>query len=202
MNNITPLSSVPNVLPNAWKWSAVISIPRKRKNIWVRPGSPLFRLSRLRERYPLPEIRFTAYTRVSRYYNLYNLQARNALGLYYRSIGEPDTSDYYFRSMLECKDRVKQRPMFDCIALSNLASNYRQRGLYREALELHKGALPFSQAEGRYDSFTSGTDVGLADCYLETGKPDSCKAMIDSALYHIEQRPWVRRRTVRATFIR
>lgn len=127
---------------------------------------------------------------VPRFYNMYNLQARNVLGLYYRDIGQLDSSDYYFRSMLECKDRVKQRPMFDCIALSNLASNYRLRGRYREALTLHAAALPASQAEGDH-SFTSGIYVGLADCYLELGRPDSCKAMIDSALYHIEQWPWV-----------
>ncbi|WP_374693183.1 helix-turn-helix domain-containing protein [Parabacteroides faecis] len=121
---------------------------------------------------------------------MYNLQARNVLGLYYRETGQLDSSDYYFRSMLECKDRVKQRPMFDCIALSNLASNYRLRGRYREAITLHAAALPASLAEGDH-SFTSGIYVGLADCYLELGRPDSCKAMIDSALYHIRQWPWV-----------
>lgn len=127
---------------------------------------------------------------ISRFHNMYNLQSRNALGLYYREIGQLDSSDYYFRSILESEDRVMMRPMLDCIALSNLASNYRLRGRYREALELHKGALPFSLAEGDH-SFASGIYVGLAECYLETGKPDSCKAMIDSALYHIEQWPWV-----------
>lgn len=127
---------------------------------------------------------------VLRYYDMSNIKARNVLGVYYREIGELDSSDYYFRSILECKDRVKLRPMMDCIALSNLATNYRRRGHYLEALELHKGALPFSLAEGDH-SFTSGIYVGLADCYLELGKPDSCKAMIDSALYHIDQWPWV-----------
>ena len=127
---------------------------------------------------------------VLRYYDMSNLKARSVLGLYFRQIGELDSSDYYFRSILESKDRVKMRPMMDCIALSDLASNYRLRGLYREALELHKGALPFSQAEGDH-SFTSGIYVGMADCYLELGKPDSCKAMIDSVFYHIEQWPWV-----------
>lgn len=127
---------------------------------------------------------------VLRYYDMSNIKARNVLGVYYREIGELDSSDYYFRSILECKDRVKMRPMMDCIALSNLAANYRRRRLYREALELHKGALPFTLKEGDH-SFTSGIYVGLAECYLETGKPDSCKAMIDSALYHIEQWPWV-----------
>lgn len=127
---------------------------------------------------------------ISRFYNMYNLQSRNALGLYYREIGQLDSSDYYFRSMLESEDRVIMRPMLDCIALSNLASNYRLRGRYREALELHKGALPFSLAEGDH-SFTSGIYVGLADCYLEMDNPTACKAMIDSTMYHIEQWPWV-----------
>ena len=163
--------------------------PAEEKNIWYDLGRLYFDFRDYENAIPYLKAALQD-TPVPRYYNLYNLQARNALGLYYRSIGEPDTSDYYFRSMLECKDRVKLRPMFDCIALSNLASNYRKRGLYREALELHKGALPFSQAEGDH-SFTSGIYVGLADCYLETGKPDSCKAMIDSTLYHIEQWPWV-----------
>lgn len=127
---------------------------------------------------------------VPRFYNMFNIQSRNALGLYYRQIGELDSSDYYFRSMLESEDSIRMRPMFDCIALSNLATNYRRRGLYHEALELHKGALPFTLKEGDH-SFASGIYVGLAECYLETGKVDSCKAMIDSALYHIEQWPWV-----------
>lgn len=126
----------------------------------------------------------------SRYYSYFNLQARNALGLYYREIGQLDSADYYFRSMLESKDRVKMRPMYDCIALSNLAANYRRRGLFHEALQLHQAALPTSLKEGDH-SFTSGIYVGLAECYLETGDPVRCKAMIDSALYHIEQWPWV-----------
>ena len=126
----------------------------------------------------------------TRYYSYFNLQARNALGLYYREIGQLDSADYYFRSMLESKDRVKMRPMYDCIALSNLAANYRRRRLFHEALQLHQAALPVSLKEDDH-SFTSGIYVGLAECYLETGDPVRCKAMIDSALYHIEQWPWV-----------
>ena len=126
----------------------------------------------------------------TRYYSYFNLQARNALGLYYREIGQLDSADYYFRSMLESKDRVKMRPMYDCIALSNLAANYRRRRLFHEALQLHQAALPVSLKEDDH-SFTSGIYVGLAECYLETGDPVCCKAMIDSALYHIEQWPWV-----------
>lgn len=163
--------------------------PAEEKNIWYDLGRLYFDFRDYEIAIPYLKAALQD-TPVPRYYNLYNIQAHNALGIYYRSIGEPDTSDYYFRSMLERKDRIKLRPMFDCIALSGLAVNYRQRGCYREALELQKGALPFSLAENDH-SFTSGIYVELAACYLETGSPDSCKAMIDSALYHIEQWPWV-----------
>lgn len=163
--------------------------PAEVKNIWYDLGRVYFDF-RDYDR-AVPYLRAALLEEAPRrYYNLFNLQARNALGLYYREIGRLDSADYYFRSMLECKDRVKQRPMFDCIALSNLAADYRRRGLYREALELHKGALPGSLAEGDH-GFTAGIYLGLADCYLETGDPDRCKVMIDSAVYHIEQWPWV-----------
>ena len=163
--------------------------PLEEKNIWYDLGRVYFDFRDYERAVPYLK-RAVADTTPPRYYNIFNLQTRNALGLYYREIGRLDSADYYFRSMLECKDRVKLRPMFDCIALSNLAANYRRRGLYREALELHKGALPVCLAEGDH-SFASGIYVGLAECYLETGDPDRCKAMIDSALYHIEQWPWV-----------
>lgn len=161
----------------------------EKKNIWYDLGRIYFDFHDYEQAVPLLKAALLDEA-PPRYYNIYNLQARNVLGLYYREIGQLDSSDYYFRSMLECKDRVKLRPMFDCIALSDLATNYRRRGFYREALELHKGALPFSLAEGDH-SFTSGIYVGLADCYLALGDPKRCKAMIDSALYHIEQWPWV-----------
>ena len=161
----------------------------EKKNAWYNLGRAYFDFRDYE--HAIPYLKAALLDDVApRYYSFYNLQARNVLGVYYREIGEPDSSDYYFRSILESKDRVQMRPMHDCIALSNLATNYRKRGRYREALELHKGALPVSLAEGDH-SFTSGIYVGLAECYLETGDPVRCKAMIDSALYHIEQWPWV-----------
>lgn len=161
----------------------------EKKNIWYNLGRAYFDFRDYE--HAIPYLKAALLDDVApRYYSFYNLKARNVLGVYYREIGELDSSDYYFRSMLESKDRVQLRPMYDCIALSNLATNYRKRGRYREALELHKGALPFSLAENDH-SFTSGIYVGLAECYLEMGDPVRCKAMIDSALYHIEQWPWV-----------
>lgn len=163
--------------------------PMEKKNIWYDVGRVYFDFRDYD--HAIPYLKAALLDEPPpRYYDIFNLQTRNTLGVYYQEIGQLDSSDYYFRSMLECKDRVKLRPMFDCIALSNLAANYRRRGLYREALELHKGALPVSLAEGDH-SFSSGIYVGLAECYLETGDPARCKAMIDSAFYHIEQWPWI-----------
>ncbi len=162
---------------------------RDRKRAWYNLGRVYFDFRDYE--HAIPYLKAALLDDVApRYYCIYNLQARNVLGVYYREIGELDSSDYYFRSILESKDRVQMRPMHDCIALSNLATNYRKRGRYREALELHKGALPFSLADNDH-SFTSGIYVGLAECYLETGDPVRCKAMIDSALYHIDLWPWV-----------
>ena len=61
MNNITPLSSVPNVLPNAWKWSAVISILRKRKNIWYDLGRLYFDFRDYENAIPYLKSAFTEY---------------------------------------------------------------------------------------------------------------------------------------------
>lgn len=161
----------------------------KKKNIWYDIGRIYYDFGDYEHAVPYLKAALSNEP-VRHFYSMFNIQARNTLGVYYREIGELDSSDYYFRSILECKDRVKLRPMLDCIALSNLATNYRRRGRYREAFELHKGALPFSLAEGDH-SFTSGIYVGLADCCLEMGDLPGCKAMIDSALFHIEQWPWV-----------
>lgn len=128
---------------------------------------------------------------VAHFSDRYNLRARNTLGVYYRDQGDLDSSDYYFRSMLNSRDWVKFRPMYDCIAVSNLATNLRRRGNYRGALALHRMALPRSISEMDW-SFTSGIYVGLAECYLETGHTDSCKIMIDSVNYYMDKLPWVR----------
>ena len=170
-----------NVIPDTYR--------EEKKNLWYEIGRIYFDFHDYEHAVPCLKAALLDEA-PTRYYSYFNLQARNALGLYYREIGQLDSADYYFRSMLESKDRVKMRPMYDCIALSNLAANYRRRRLFHEALQLHQAALPVSLKEDDH-SFTSGIYVGLAECYLETGDPVRCKAMIDSALYHIEQWPWV-----------
>ncbi len=126
---------------------------------------------------------------VPRFTDRYNLRARNTLGVYYRDRADLDRSDYYFRSMLDSRDWVKFRPMYDCIAVSNLGTNQRRRRNFREALSLHRLALPRAIDERDW-SFTSGIYAGLAECYLETGNTAMCKTMIDSAFYYIDLAPW------------
>lgn len=119
-----------------------------------------------------------------------NLRARAALGDYYQLTARLDSSDHYFQSMLHSRDSVKLRPMFDCIALSNLGTNLRLRRRYTEALTYHRAALPAALAEQDW-SFTSGIYVGLAECYLETGNPALCRLMLDSARHYISLAPWM-----------
>lgn len=76
--------------------------PAEEKNIWYDLGRLYFDFRDYENAIPYLKSALQN-TPVSRYYNLYNLQARNALGLYYRSTAEPDTSDYYFRSCSNVK---------------------------------------------------------------------------------------------------
>lgn len=119
-----------------------------------------------------------------------NLRARAALGDYYQHTGQLDSSDHYFHSMLRSRDSVKLRPMFDCIALSNLGTNLRLRHRYAEALPYHRAALPAALAEQDW-SFTSSIYVGLAECYLETGNTALCRLMLDSVRHYISLAPWM-----------
>lgn len=63
--------------------------PAEEKNIWYDLGRLYFDFCDYEIAIPYLKAALQD-TPVPRYYNLYNLQARNALGLYYRNIGELD----------------------------------------------------------------------------------------------------------------
>jgi AraC-type DNA-binding domain-containing proteins len=118
------------------------------------------------------------------FYNRSNLQARNTLGVYYRNMGDLDEADRWFRSMLESPDRVKYRPMYDCIATSNIAGNMSARGRYAEALSLFESVLPVAVNDKDYP-FASGIIIGMGECYIASGELEKTKEMIDSAQFFI-----------------
>lgn len=86
-----------------------------------------------------------------------NLDARKIIGICYANMNKMDTSDYYFRSILESPDMVLDRPVYNAYALSYLGCNAMIRGEYEKALVLDDVILPF---------FRSYTDYGhLAGMY-------------------------------------
>jgi len=113
------------------------------------------------------------------FYDRSNLRARDVLGASYRTLGDLDESDRWYRSMLESPDSVKYRPMYDCIALAGLARNRSMRGDYAGALPLFRQALPVAVAEGD-NTFASGITVGMGEAYLALDDLDSTRLMIDS----------------------
>jgi len=116
-----------------------------------------------------------------------NLRARNDLGLYYREKGDFDTSDQYFRSMLESPDQVQWRGEYDAIAICNLGKNYLLRKEYKKAEMLLQKGLPVM---ARFDPvFTLGIYISLGDCYLTQGNLPQAKAMIDFAQKNINIYP-------------
>ena len=108
-----------------------------------------------------------------------NMQALNTLGIYYRSQNDLDSSDYYFRAMLESADEVKYRGEYDAIAICNLGKNQLLRGNYSKAEMLMNKGLPVMK--GFDPTFSAGVYMNLGQCYFATGRLPQAKAAIDSA---------------------
>lgn len=125
---------------------------------------------------------------VTLFYDRSNLRARNTLGVYYRDIGDLDASDNWFRSMLISPDMVKYRPMYDCIAVTNLAYNMIIRGKHTEAKPLLEAALPVAIRENDL-MFASGITVKLGEAYLSEGDLSKTRVMIDSTVYLLSHYP-------------
>lgn len=129
----------------------------------------------------IPYLKKAVRDSVSLFYDRSNLRARNTLGVYYRDIGDLDESDRWFRSMLESPDMVKYRPMYDCIAVTNLAHNMTARGQYAAAKPLYEAALPVAIRENDY-TFATGITVKLGEFFLMEGDLENARIMIDSTL--------------------
>ena len=108
-----------------------------------------------------------------------NLRARVDLGIYYRTKGDLDLSDNYFRSVLESPDSVRWRGEYDAIAIANLAKNCFIRRDYNKAERLLQRSLPVMI---NFDPpFSVDIYLHLGNCYLYKGNLRETKAMIDSA---------------------
>ena len=128
-------------------------------------------------------------TDTSRYFSdASNLRARNTLGVYYYSIGDLERSEYYYRSMLNSRDSVVYRAVFDAIALSNLGHIYVDRGNCIDALKLYQASLPVSIDVQDYNLAVSIL-IGMGKCYLSLGELENTKQIIDTTFVYIQNEP-------------
>lgn len=109
-----------------------------------------------------------------------NIRARMELGDYYRTVQQPDSSDFYYRSILTSRDMVKFRPLYDYTALVNLGQNLYLRGNYDGAIRYYLTARDFAR-QGEYHHLSAAIYTGLGEAYLEKGDLQKTGAMIDSA---------------------
>lgn len=116
-----------------------------------------------------------------------NIRARMELGEYYRTIQQPDSSDYFYRSVLTSRDMVKFRPLYDYTALVNLGQNLFLRGNYDDAIRYYLTAEDFAR-EGSYHSLSISLYTGLGESFLEKGDLQKAGEMIDSALVYIRKK--------------
>jgi AraC-like DNA-binding protein len=114
-----------------------------------------------------------------------NLAALNNLGIFYRSAGDLDLSDHYFRSMLESPDLVKYRGEYDAMAICNLGKNYLIRKDYKKAEQLLRKGLAVMVGFDRV--FSTGVYVNLAKCFLAGKNLPQTKAMIDTVRRYIAE---------------
>ena len=121
------------------------------------------------------------------FYERAGLSVLNTLGLYYRQKGDRDSSDYYFRAMLESADSVKFRGVYDAVAMTNIARNSMARRDYPKAIMLLQKALPVKIGDNDL-AFAAEICIALAESYLEAGKLQQTKDMIDSAQIFIDLR--------------
>ncbi|MCC8034538.1 MAG: helix-turn-helix domain-containing protein [Rikenellaceae bacterium] len=112
-----------------------------------------------------------------------NLEARRIMGICYANIGEMDLSDSCFLSVLRSGDMVRDRPVMDAVALSNLGCNAMLRGDYRKALALDLEVLPFLKQTDDYGHI-AGMYACQCFCYFGLGEPEKVGPIADSMFYY------------------
>lgn len=108
-----------------------------------------------------------------------SLEARRIVGICYANLHELDSSDYYFQSTLKSREIVLDRPMYNAIAVSNLACNSMLKGEYDKAIALFEAVLPFIKTGDKYGHI-AGMYYGLGNAYYLKGEYARTGSLIDS----------------------
>lgn len=112
-----------------------------------------------------------------------DLDARKIIGICYANINRMDSSDYYFRSILESPWQVLNRPLYNAYALSYLGCNAMIKGEYEKALALDGAVLPFFRAYTDYGHL-AGMYYCRFNCYEAMGDTRRAGLAADSILYY------------------
>lgn len=123
---------------------------------------------------------------VKYYFDRSSLQAKNAIGEYYNSIGKVDSAEYYFRSAYFSSENVKSKSLFDAIALSNIGQSLLLKQEYDSAVSYLDAGMKRMLLGNHYE-FSAETTIGLAKCYLAKNNFRKTKILIDSARYFIQK---------------
>lgn len=105
--------------------------------------------------------------------------ARNSLGISYRELGVLDSSDYYFKEVLDFKSASRYRE-WEGIANANLGYNQVLRGNPDEAIPLLQFGLNRA-LEYNDSNIIISSSVRLADVYLNKGKPAQAAPLLELA---------------------
>lgn len=112
--------------------------------------------------------------------------AHNTLGLCYRKLGMPDSSDYYFEKIRNEPFIKNHRPQLYAIATGNLGINHYMRGEYAAALPMLRIDIAGSLKAGDYDNAV-GSMTPLADILLLQGHYKESKSLLDSIGNYIDR---------------
>ncbi|MDL2278739.1 helix-turn-helix domain-containing protein [Parabacteroides sp. OttesenSCG-928-G07] len=119
------------------------------------------------------------------FYDNTNMLALGLLSILTYIQGDMNATDYYSMKMLESKDYVVRRPMYDAIAIINLGHTSLSRKEYDKAVVLLQEGLPVVK---KYKDFQYIVDtyITLGNAYLEQKNTKQAKEVIDSARHYIE----------------
>ncbi|MDR2058379.1 MAG: helix-turn-helix domain-containing protein [Dysgonamonadaceae bacterium] len=107
------------------------------------------------------------------------LRAKEKMAQYYASVNQLDSSDCYYRALYNSPEHVRFRPDYDIIAIQGLAGNCIKRGEYHKALALLQKIHPELLKAKKSGNITTNMYL-LAICYIETGRLNLSKSMMDS----------------------
>lgn len=129
-----------------------------------------------------------------------NLDALYILGICYAMIGDIETSDKYFRSILLSEDNVLRRNLYNAYSLSQLGCNEMIRGNYNNAMALSWTVWPVLRKTNDY-----GHLAGMCYCrgrsFLGKGEYKEASQWIDSLVYFSKQDQYNRIKRIKQAYL-